>query len=83
METTPFGEIPWSVTLNADGTFEIKQDNEQMGNPTWTGEQWVDNGDGTFTTPDCVGDGPQIATFWRNNSITFTVNGDGTITPVE
>lgn len=81
-ETTPFGEIPWTVTLNEDGTFEIVQANPAMGDPTWTGEQWIDNGDGTVTTPDCVGDGPQIASFWKGNSITFTIS-DGAITPVE
>ena len=83
METTPFGEIKWTVTLNEDGTAVVAQpENEGMGNPTWTAV-WTDNGDGTFTTAECVGDGPQIAAFWKNNAITWIDNGDGTVTPVE
>lgn len=83
METIPTGEeIQWTVTLNEDGSFVIIQANEAMGNPTWTGKAWVDNGNGTFATPDCEGSGPQIAEFWKNNGITWTDNGDGTVTPV-
>lgn len=82
MEATPYGEFLWTVTLNEDGTAVVAQpENESMGNPTWTAV-WTDNGDGTFTTAECVGDGPQIASFWNNNSITWTNNGDGTVTPV-
>ena len=81
-ENTPFGAYPWVLTLNEDGTYSVMQDNPDMGSPTWTGDQWVDNGDGTFTVQDCVGDGPQIASFWKNNSITFTLEADGSITPV-
>ena len=83
MEETPFGEIPWVVTLNEDGTAVVAQpENESMGNPTWTAV-WTDNGDGTFTTGECEGTGPQIATFWKDNAITWIDNGDGTVTPVE
>ena len=82
METTPFGEMKWTVTLNEDGTAIVAQpENEQMGCPTWTAV-WTDNGDGTFTTAECQGEGPQIASFWNNNSITWIDNGDGTVTPV-
>ena len=82
METTPFGEMKWTVTLNEDGTAIVAQpENAGMGNPTWTAK-WTDNGDGTFITAECVGEGPQIASFWNNNSITWTNNGDGTVTPV-
>ena len=82
-EETPFGEIPWVVTLNEDGTAIVAQpENESMGNPTWTAV-WTDNGDGTFTTGECEGTGPQIASFWKDNAITWTDNGDGTVTPVE
>jgi len=83
MEPTPFGEIKWTVTINEDGTAIVAQpENEGMGNPTWTATV-VNNADGSFTTADCVGDGPQIAGFWKNNGITWTNNGDGTVTPVE
>lgn len=83
MEPTPFGEILWTVTINEDGSAVVAQpENEGMGNPTWTATV-VNNPDGTFTTADCVGDGPQIAGFWKNNGITWTNNGDGTVTPVE
>lgn len=84
METTPFGEMKWVITLNEDGSFEFGQpENDAMGCPSWTGTQWVDNGDGTFTTPDAQGDGPQIAAFWKDNGITWKYNGDGTVTAIE
>ena len=83
MEGTPFGEIKWVITLNDDGSAAVAQpENETMGNPTWEAK-WKDNGDGTFTTYDCVGEGPQIASFWHDNAITWTNNGDGTVTAVE
>ncbi len=80
METTPFGEMLWVVTLNEDGTAVVAQpDNATMGNPTWTAV-WTDNGDGTFTTAECQGDGPQIATFWENNSILWlALNGNNAV----
>ncbi|MBQ8264058.1 MAG: hypothetical protein IJY96_04685 [Oscillospiraceae bacterium] len=83
MEPTPFGDILWTVTVNEDGTAIVSQpENEGMGNPTWTATV-VNNADGTFTTADCQGDGPQIAAFWKDNGITWINNGDGTVTPVE
>lgn len=83
MEATPFGDIKWTVTINEDGTAIVAQpENEGMGNPTWTATV-VNNADGTFTTADCEGSGPQIATFWKDNSITWINNSDGTVTPVE
>ena len=82
LEATPFGEFLWVVTLNADGTAVVAQpENEQMGNPSWSAV-WTDNGDGTFTTAECTGEGPMIAAFWNNNAITWIVGGDGTVTPV-
>lgn len=82
VETTPFGEFQWVITLNDDGTALVAQpDNDQLGNPSWTAV-WTDNGDGTFTTSECTGDGPMIAEFWNDNAITWTNNGDGTVTPV-
>lgn len=83
METTPFGEIQWVVTLNEDGTAIVAQpDNESMGNPTWTAV-WADNGDGTFTTSECDGTGPQIATFWEGNSIVWQLLNDNCTVPVK
>ena len=82
MEATPFGEMKWTVTLNEDGTARFGQpENESMGNPMWDAV-WTDHGDSTFTTSEAVGDGPQIADFWKDNSITWIDNGDGTVTPV-
>ena len=83
LEPTPFGEFLWVITLNEDGTFEVAQpENVDMGPPVWTGNQWVDNGDGTFSTPDCQGDSVKIASFWKNDGITWWNNGDGTVTPI-
>lgn len=50
-EETPFGFIVnWTVTLKDDGTYEILEGNPEMGDKTYTGNSWTDNGDGTFTT---------------------------------
>lgn len=50
-EVTPYGfTVNWTVTLNDDGTYEILEGNPMMGDTTYTGDEWTDNGDGTFTT---------------------------------
>ena len=84
MEATPFGEFKWVITLNEDGSFVVGQpENEGMGCPEWTGTEWVDHADGTFTTVAAQGEGTKIADFWqKDGSITWTNNGDGTVTPV-
>ena len=83
METTPFGEVKWVVTLNEDGTAVVAQpENESMGNPTWTAV-WTDNGDGTVVTSECTGDFTQIADFWEDNSIAWTVLNEGMIVPTK
>ena len=83
MEPTPFGEVKWVVTLNEDGTAVVAQpENESMGNPTWTAT-WTDNGDGTYTTADCQGEGPQIAGFWENNSIVWAALNENMTVPVK
>lgn len=83
-EATPFGEFAWVVKLNDDGSFVISQpENADMGNPEWTGTGWTDNGDGTFTTPDAQGEGPMIADFWENGSITWGLLADNHATPVK
>jgi len=83
METTPFGEMKWVVTLNEDGTAVVAQpENAEMGTPTWTAV-WTDNGDGTFTTAECQGEGVQIAAFWENNSILWLALNDGHAVPLK
>ena len=73
----------WTVTLNEDGSAVVAQpENESMGNPTWIAV-WTDNGDGTFTTADCQGEGPQIAGFWENNSIVWQLLNEGMVVPVK
>ena len=79
-EATPFGEIPWTITLNEDGTAVVLMENPDMGNPTWTGT-WVDNGDGTATT-DTDGDSDRIAPFWNGTKITWELSSDGTANAV-
>ena len=55
-----------------------------MGNPSWTGTNWLDHGNGTFTTVAAQGEGPMIAEFWApDGSITWVNNGDGTVTPTD
>lgn len=84
LENSPVGEIKWVVTLNADGSFVIAQpENADFGNPSWTGTEWVDNGNGTFTTVAAQGEAPMLADFWqKDGSLTWINNGDGTVTPV-
>lgn len=84
MESTPFGEFKWVITLNEDGSFVVAQpENEGLGNPSWTGTEWIDHGNGTFTTVAAQGEGQKLADFWqKDGSITWINNGDGTVTPV-
>lgn len=82
-EVPSVGTFEWTITLKDDGSFVIAQANEGMGNPTWTGTSWVDNGDGTFTTVAAEGSSTKIAAFWQaDGSIDWVNNGDGTVTPV-
>ena len=77
------GVIPWTLILNEDGSFEISEKNEMMGTFIWTGEQWVDNGDGTVTTPDCVGSDNKLSSFWEDDSITWAILNENRAVPVK
>ena len=75
------GKIPWKITLNEDGSFEIREENEMMGTNIWTGDQWVDNGDGTVTTPSCSGPDMRLSSFWEDDSITWTILNENRAVP--
>ena len=77
------GTIPWTLTLNEDGSFEVVEKNEMMGTSTWTGEKWVDNGDGTVTTPDCAGPDNKLSSFWEGSSITWTLLNENRAVPTK
>lgn len=56
-ELTPFDfYVYWTITLNDDGSYSIFEENSAMGNSTYTGTEWTDNGDGTLTTGAMDGD---------------------------
>lgn len=61
-ELTPFDfYVYWTITLNDDGTYSILEENPAMGNSTYTGTAWTDNGDGTLTTGAMDGDARPMA----------------------
>lgn len=61
-ELTPFDfYVYWTITLNDDGTYSILEENPAMGNSTYTGTAWTDNGDGTLTTGAMEGDARPMA----------------------
>lgn len=61
-ELTPFDfYVYWTITLNDDGSYSILEENSAMGNSTYTGTEWTDNGDGTLTTGAMDGDARPMA----------------------
>lgn len=84
-ELTPFNFIVnWTVTLNGDGTYEILEGNPQMGDKTYTGDTWTDNGDGTFTTGPMNEDYRPLAGWFDADGTGHWGNlGDGTVVGLE
>lgn len=61
-ELTPFDfYVYWTITLNDDGSYSLYEENSAMGNSTYTGTAWTDNGDGTLTTGAMDGDARPMA----------------------
>ena len=78
-EMTPFNFIVyWTVTLNEDGSYSIFEENSAMGNSTYTGTEWTDNGDGTLTTGPMEGDARPMAGWFDADGVgTWGNLGDG------
>ena len=84
-ETTPFGfVVNWTVTLNEDGTYEILEGNPEMGDKTYTGDSWTDNGDGTFETGPMKEDYRPMAGWFDADGTGHWGNvGDGVVVGME
>lgn len=76
--------IEWSVMLNGNGSFTLEEVHGLSGElTTHTGAAWTDNGDGTVTTG--AWDDPSVDKsefFAEDGTCTWTINADGTATPV-
>ena len=84
-EVTPYGfTVNWTVVLNKDSNYSINEKNPQMGDSTYEGSTWKDNGDGTFTTGPMNGDKrPMAAFFSTDGSCTWGNVGDGTVVGID
>lgn len=84
-ELTPFDfYVYWTVTLNEDGTYSIFEENSAMGNSTYTGTEWTDNGDGTLTTGPMEGDARPMAGWFDADGVgTWGYIGDGMLVGIE
>ena len=73
--------VTWTLTLNADGTFTLLEANPVMGDTTYTGTEWTQEGDVVTTGP--LSGGEPLADFFNDDySCEWTVNDDGTFVAV-
>lgn len=80
-ECGPFN-IDWSLTLKSDGTFELQEVHGGSGETLiYTGDSWVDNGDGTVTNSAWHEEGDKSDYMEADGSCTWVINADGTCTP--
>ena len=76
----PYGDVSsFTVTLKDGGSFNILTTGA-MGNGVYSGNEWTDNGDGTFTTGAAD---PALDVEWvgEDGSATWTIDGSN-VTPV-
>lgn len=73
--------VTWTLTLNEDGTFTLLEANPVMGDTTYTGTEWTQEGDVVKTGP--LSGGEPLADFFNDDySCEWTVNADGTMVAV-
>lgn len=73
--------VTWTLTLNEDGTFTLLEANPVMGDTTYTGTEWTQEGDVVTTGP--LSGGTPMAEFFNDDlSCEWTVNADGTMVAV-
>lgn len=73
--------VTWTLTLNEDGTFTLVEANPVMGDTTYTGTEWSQEGD-VVTTGPLSGGTPMAEFFNEDLSCEWTVNADGTMVAV-
>lgn len=73
--------VNWTLTLKADGTYTLLEENPVMGETTYTGTEWSQEGD-VVTTGPLEGGTPQAVFFNEDLSCDWTVNDDGTMVAV-
>lgn len=73
--------VTWTLTLNEDGTFTLLEANPVMGDTTYTGTEWSQEGD--VVTTGALSGGTPMAEFFNDDlSCEWTVNADGTMVAV-
>lgn len=73
--------VTWTLTLNEDGTFTLLEANPVMGDTTYTGTEWTQEGD--VVTTGALSGGTPMAEFFNDDlSCEWTVNADGTMVAV-
>lgn len=71
-------QVPWTLTLNEDGTYELVCDNAMMGTSTYTGT--YEEKDGVVTTSPLEGDAMPIATWFESDySCQWTLDGENCV----
>lgn len=73
--------VPWTLILNEDGTYQIIEDNPFMGQNTYEGTYTVE--DGIVITGAFEGNPPQADFFAADKTCKWTLNDDGTCVPVD
>ncbi|MDE7272846.1 MAG: alpha/beta hydrolase [Lachnospiraceae bacterium] len=71
-------QVPWTLTLNEDMTYELVCENAMMGTSTYTGTFTEENA--IVTTSPLEGDGMPIATWFESDySCQWTLEGDSCV----
>ncbi len=74
--------IDWKIMLKSDGTYTLEETHGMSGEVTnHSGDEWTDNGDGTFYTGPWSEAGDMSEFFESDGSCVWIDNGDGTATP--
>ena len=75
-------QVPWTITLNEDGTYELVESSPIMGDIVYAGDTYTIDGDQLTTGPITNGNTP-IATFFNEDlSCDWTFGENNTVTPV-
>lgn len=75
-------QVPWTITLNEDGTYALVEASPVMGDITYAGDTYTIEGDKLTTGPITNGKEPIASFFAEDLSCEWTFGEDGTVTPV-
>lgn len=75
-------QVPWTITLNEDGTYALVEGSPIMGDITYAGDTYTIEGDKLTTGPITNGKQPIAAFFAEDLSCKWIFGEDGAVTPV-